>query len=81
MTPQQSEQVRQRAFSLWEAAGRPHGHDLDHWLQAEREIDGEKKPAKAAKPRKAAAKSPLAGLIKGREKTATGAKTARAKKS
>ena len=48
---------------------------------AEREINRKKKPVKAAKPRKAAAKSPLAGLIKGTEKTATGAKTARAKKS
>ncbi len=70
MTPQQSEHVRQRAFSLWEAAGRPNGHDLDHWLQAEREINRKKKPVKAAKPRKAAnprkaaAKSSLAGLIK-----------------
>ena len=56
MNPQQSERVRQHAFSLWEAAGRPHGHDLDHWLQAEREFNGKKKPVKAAKPRKAAAK-------------------------
>ena len=70
MTSQKSEHVRQHAFSLWEAAGRPHGHDLDHWLQAEREINRKKKPVKAteprkaAKPRKTAAKSPLAGLIK-----------------
>jgi len=82
MTIQQSGRVRQRAFTLWEAAGKPHGQDLDHWLQAEREIIGEKKPAKTAKagrPRKAAAKSPLADTVKAAKKT-TRAKTARAKK-
>jgi hypothetical protein len=31
------EQIRVRAHQLWEQAGREHGHDLDHWLQAERE--------------------------------------------
>lgn len=27
--------IRERAYQLWEAAGRPEGCDLDHWLQAE----------------------------------------------
>jgi len=31
------EQIRVRAHQLWEQAGRPHGHDLEHWLQAEKE--------------------------------------------
>ena len=78
MTPQQLRRIRQHAFSLWEAAGRPHGLDLDHWLQAEHEIIGKTKPAKAAKarePRKVAANSPLAG------KTKTPKKKAGAKKS
>lgn len=26
-----------RAYSIWEAEGRPEGRDVDHWLQAERE--------------------------------------------
>lgn len=31
------ERIRVRAHQLWEEAGRPHGYDLDHWLQAEKE--------------------------------------------
>lgn len=30
--------VEQRAYALWEAAGRPEGGDLEFWLQAEGEI-------------------------------------------
>jgi len=30
--------VRERAYELWEAAGRPHGRDLDHWLSAEQQV-------------------------------------------
>lgn len=32
------EQVRDRAYQLWEAEGRPHGRDQAHWFQAEREL-------------------------------------------
>lgn len=31
-------EVAQRAYQLWEAAGRPSGRDLEHWLQAEAEL-------------------------------------------
>jgi len=27
-----------RAYELWEASGRKHGEDLNHWLQAEKEL-------------------------------------------
>ena len=30
--------IRERAYLLWEAAGRPSGRDLDYWLQAEAAI-------------------------------------------
>jgi len=88
MTPQQTKRIRQHAFSLWEAAGRPQGRDLDYWLQAEHEIIRKKKPvktaqaqaAKAGKSRKVTAKSPLAGKTTTTKKKAS-AKTARAKKS
>lgn len=30
--------IRQRAYAIWEASGRPHGRDKDHWFQAAREI-------------------------------------------
>lgn len=32
------EQIRKRAYELWETAGKPHGRDRDHWQQAESEI-------------------------------------------
>jgi len=32
--------IREQAYLLFEAAGREHGHDLDHWLEAERQVSG-----------------------------------------
>ena len=34
------QQIRQRAYELYEQRGRTDGHDLDDWLQAECEIRG-----------------------------------------
>jgi hypothetical protein len=34
-------QVRQRAYQLWEQHGRLEGHEAEFWLQAERELKGE----------------------------------------
>ncbi|MET0528409.1 MAG: DUF2934 domain-containing protein [Microvirga sp.] len=34
------EQVRRRAFELWEEHGRPEGYDEEFWLQAERQLKG-----------------------------------------
>jgi len=31
--------IRKRAYQLFEARGRRQGHELDDWLQAEREIE------------------------------------------
>jgi Protein of unknown function (DUF2934) len=36
------EQIRQRAYELYEAQGREDGHDLDDWLRAENEITQQK---------------------------------------
>lgn len=33
--------IRERAYLLWEGAGRPQGKQDEHWLQAVREIDAE----------------------------------------
>ena len=30
--------IARRAYELYEKRGREHGHDLDDWLQAEREL-------------------------------------------
>ncbi|GMV71126.1 MAG: DUF2934 domain-containing protein [Leptolyngbya sp. PLA2] len=36
-----TEQVRRRAYELWIARGCRDGHDLDDWLDAERELRGQ----------------------------------------
>ena len=33
-----TELIRETAYALWDLAGRPHGHALQHWLCAEAEI-------------------------------------------
>jgi len=35
------QQVAERAFSLYERSGFQDGKDLDHWLEAERQVKGE----------------------------------------
>jgi len=42
MTVEEEQQLRERAYSIWEQEGRPHGRDLDHRLRAEAEIAAEK---------------------------------------
>ena len=32
------QQIRERAYHLWDADGRREGNELDHWLAAQREI-------------------------------------------
>jgi len=38
MSENSVEQVRERAYSIWEREGQPEGRDLVHWLQAEQEL-------------------------------------------
>lgn len=33
-----AEAIRRRAYALWEEAGRPNGHEHQHWAQARREL-------------------------------------------
>ena len=35
--------IRERAYVLYEAGGFKHGHDLEYWLEAERQITGSSK--------------------------------------
>ncbi len=42
------EQVRVRAYELFEARGREAGHELEDWLLAEQEVVGQKSRACAA---------------------------------
>jgi hypothetical protein len=34
------DKIRERAYGLFEERGREHGHELEHWLEAERQITG-----------------------------------------
>lgn len=46
-TPEREEQIRRRAYFLYEQRGRVDGHDVDDWLQAEAEVSGKSKTAAA----------------------------------
>jgi hypothetical protein len=36
------EEIRHRAYSIWECAGRPANREVAHWLEAEIEVMGER---------------------------------------
>ena len=42
MTAEEEQRIRERAYSIWEQEGQPHGRDLDHRLRAEAEIAAER---------------------------------------
>ena len=39
MIPDRQTAIAARAHQIWEEAGHPHGQDVQHWHQAEREHD------------------------------------------
>ena len=46
--PSVEEEIRQRAYELFEARGGQQGHELEDWLRAEEEIKASKSNALAA---------------------------------
>jgi hypothetical protein len=42
MVPNKNEQIRRRAYEIWESDGRPEGADLRHWQQACDELGGDR---------------------------------------
>jgi DUF2934 family protein len=46
--PNLDEEIRVRAFAMYEARGCEDGHDLEDWLHAEAEVPGTAVKAKAA---------------------------------
>jgi hypothetical protein len=71
-----AERIRRRAYELWLAEQQQHGRDQAHWLQAEREVLAEGKPAGGRKT--------TASKTGGMKKTGTGSpakKTATRKKT
>jgi hypothetical protein len=65
-----SDAVRERAYRIWETEGKPHGRDLEHWLQAEREVSAAEPPA-VNQPTKARSTD-------GKKRRAAGARTRKA---
>lgn len=50
------ERIAARAYAIWEREGKPAGHDVEHWLKAERELAQEREmsePAAATSQQKA----------------------------
>jgi hypothetical protein len=62
--PDREQRVRERAYQLWEADGKPHGRDVEYWERA-RELVGTEESAstgRRANPR-AAADQPRQGGV------------------
>ena len=55
MASQNEDRIRARAHQLWEAEGRPHGRDREHWEQAAREIENETGTSSTDRPASAGA--------------------------
>ncbi len=51
------EQLRARAYDIWQAEGEPHGRDREHWEMAERELTRHNADVKAPEPKSTAARS------------------------
>ena len=41
MTMDRDQEIRDRAYLLWEKAGRPFGQEHEFWAQAAKEIEGD----------------------------------------
>jgi hypothetical protein len=53
-----AEQIRKRAYEIWEDEGRPHGRDMQHWVQAETEFHPRLRVVNLNDPLPAAPKKP-----------------------
>lgn len=47
---QDTELIAALAYAIWEKAGRPTGHDMEHWLQAEAQLRLHFMPESAVSP-------------------------------
>jgi hypothetical protein len=55
--PHIENQIRERAYAIWEKEGRPHGREWDHWVRAAGEL-AVREELPAAAPTEPAAKTP-----------------------
>lgn len=44
------DEISAYARAIWEAEGRPHGRDLEHWLMAEANLRRARPPGRKARP-------------------------------
>ena len=49
MANEKIDQLRNRDYQIWERKGRPQGRDLEHWLEAERELEAEERKPRPKK--------------------------------
>ena len=40
MFPESQLKIQEKAYQIWEAEGCPENRELDHWVQAEKQING-----------------------------------------
>ncbi|CCM76062.1 DUF2934 domain-containing protein [Rhizobium mesoamericanum] len=71
---EREENIRRRAYEIWEQEGRPHGQDMKHWLQAFKEFadqaDGAARRGSTKQGGKAKSAKPGAATKSGVEKQA-----------
>jgi hypothetical protein len=58
------EQIRRRAYQLYERRGREHGHEVEDWLQAEAELARERTKVLAGKAVRKNRKPPVTSTAK-----------------
>jgi hypothetical protein len=58
MSSNLAEQIRKRAYEIWEGEGRPHGRHTLHWFQAETEFRPHLRVVAVNEPLPAAPKKP-----------------------
>ena len=79
MNGKRDEQIRSRAYAIWEREGRPHGRQEHHWHQAIREVDAgsgdPETPAASAPVGKTAARAKPSAAPKAPAKPKTPAKS------
>jgi hypothetical protein len=76
-----AEAVRARAFQLWVRGGKRSGHELEDWLEAERQLRAEAAPAAAKLEAATLAAAPAAGAKKRRPRKSKSATTPKPAKS
>ena len=71
MNGKRDEQIRSRAYAIWEREGRPHGRQEHHWHQAIREVDEGSGDQAATPPETPAASAPLVKTAARAKRTST----------